>query len=265
MGKKMDGKYVNCSVEDRLAVVTIDNPKMNALSDEVVSELGAVFDELETRTEIGVAIITGGGTRAFVAGADIRGFGKFIGNRQAAVDSSRRMQAVFSKIENSRLAVIAAVNGLALGGGCELAIACDLRVAGDDVVIGVPEVKLGLIPGAGGTQRLARLLGKGRAKYMVLTGEFLNAREAFRIGLVDRVVPTPEVLTEAKKIAAKILGNAPLAVEAGKRAIDRGLEMSLEEGLAYEAELEGDLFLTADLAEGTKAFVEKRAPNFRRR
>lgn len=258
-------KYVNYSVENRLAVVTIDNPKMNALSDQVMDELGAVFDELEARTEIGVAIITGVGTRAFVAGADIKGFRKFIGNRQAAVDSSRGMQAVFSKIENSRLVVIAAINGLALGGGCELAIACDIRVAGENIMIGVPEVKLGLIPGAGGTQRLVRLLGKGHAKYMVLTGEFLNAQKAFRIGLVDRVVPAKEVLTEAKKIAAMLLNNAPLAVEAGKRAINRGVEMPLEDGLAYEAELEGDLFMTSDLAEGTRAFVEKRAPNFKRK
>ena len=258
-------KYVNYSVENRLAVVIIDNPKMNALSDQVMDELGSVFDELEARTEIGVAIITGGGTRAFVAGADIKGFEKLMGNRQAAVNSSRGMQAVFSKIENSRLIVIAAINGLALGGGCELAIACDIRVAGDGIVIGVPEVKLGLIPGAGGTQRLVRLLGKGRAKYMVLTGEFLNAQEAFRMGLVDRVVPAKDVLEEARKIAAMILNNAPLAVEAGKRAINRGVEMSLEDGLVYEAELEGDLFLTSDLAEGTRAFMEKRIPNFKRK
>ncbi|HOM08185.1 MAG TPA: enoyl-CoA hydratase-related protein [Syntrophales bacterium] len=261
----MERTYVRSTVENRLAVVTIDNPKVNALNDRVVDELAEVFGELETLSEIGVGILTGAGEKAFVAGADIRGFEKFIGNRQAAVDSSRRMQALFSKIENSRLVVIAAINGLALGGGCELAVACDLRVAGDNVLIGVPEVKLGLIPGAGGTQRLARLLGKGRAKYMVLTGEFLNAREAFQWGLVDRVVPAEDVLSEAKRIAARILGNAPLAVEAGKRAINRGLEMSLEDGLALEAELEGDLFLTSDLAEGTKAFLEKRTADFRRK
>ncbi|HRT61256.1 MAG TPA: enoyl-CoA hydratase-related protein [Syntrophales bacterium] len=261
----MERKYVNYAIENRLAVVTIDNPKMNALSDEVMDELDAVFDELEARTEIGVAIITGGGTKAFVAGADIKGFEKLMGNRQGAINDSRRMQAVFSKIENSRLVVIAAINGLALGGGCELAIACDIRVAGDSIVIGVPEVKLGLIPGAGGTQRLVRLLGKGPAKYMIFTGEFLNAQEAYRLGLVDRVVPEKDVLAAAKKIAATILGNAPLAVEAGKRAINRGVEMSLEDGLMYEAKLEGDLFLTKDLAEGVSAFIEKRTPIFRRR
>jgi enoyl-CoA hydratase len=261
----MKRTYVNYVREDRLAVVTIDNPKMNALSGPVVEELGAVFDELETQTEIGAAVITGGGTRAFVAGADIKGFGDFIGRRDAAFNSSRGMQAVFSKIENSRLVVIAAVNGLALGGGCELAAACDIRIAGDNIMIGVPEVKLGLIPGAGGTQRLARLLGTGRAKLMVLTGDFFNAQDAFRMGLLDKVVPAADVLTEAKKIAAAILGNAPLAVEAGKRAVNKGVEMSLEDGLLLEAGLEADLFMTDDIKEGANAFLEKRVPLFKRK
>ncbi|NPU86607.1 MAG: hypothetical protein HPY65_19200 [Syntrophaceae bacterium] len=261
----MDRSYVNYTVEDRLAVVTIDNPKMNALSGPVVEELGMVFDELDARTEIGVAILIGGGTRAFVAGADIKGFGNFLGNREAAFQSSRGMQAVFSKIENSRVVVIAAINGLALGGGCELAAACDIRIAGDNAVIGVPEVKLGLIPGAGGTQRLARLLGKGRAKLMALTGDFFSAQDAFQLGLLEKVVPAADVLAEAKKIAASILGNAPLAVEAAKRAVNRGVEMPLEEGLKLEAGFVGDLFLTEDLKEGATAFVEKRFPVFKRK
>ena len=261
----MERKYVSYVVENHLAVVTIDNPKMNALSGLVVEELGAVFDELEACTEIGVAIIIGGGARAFVAGADIKGFNEFLGKPELAVKSSRRLQTVFSKIENSRLAVIAAINGFALGGGCELAAACDIRIAGDNVTIGVPEVKLGLIPGAGGTQRLVRLLGKGRAKLMVLTGNFFNAQEAFNMGLLDKVVPAADILVEAKKIAYAILSNAPLAIEAGKRAINRGVEMSLEDGLVYEAGLVGDLFLTQDLKEGSRAFVEKRAPVFQRK
>jgi enoyl-CoA hydratase len=261
----VERKYVNYEVENRLAVVTIDNPKMNALSFPVVEELGAVFDELEACTEIGVAIITGGGTRAFVAGADIKGFKDVAGKREIAVNGSRGMQAVFSKIDNSRLVVIAAINGLALGGGCELAAACDIRIAGDNVIIGVPEVKLGLIPGAGGTQRLVRLLGKGRAKLMVLTGDFFSAQDAFQLGLLDKVVPAADVLAEAKKMAVSILGNAPLAVEAGKRAINRGAEMSLEDGLVFEAGLVGDLFMTEDLREGASAFVEKRFPVYQRR
>jgi len=218
----VERKFVNYVVEDRLAVVTIDNPKMNALSVPVVEELGAVFDELETRTEIGVAIIIGGGTRAFVAGADIKGFKDLLGKRDVVFNGARGMQNVFTKIERSRLVVIAAINGLALGGGCELAAACDIRVAGDNVIIGVPEVKLGLIPGAGGTQRLVRLLGKGKAKLMVLSGDFFSAQDACQMGLVEKVVPVADVLAEAKKLAGTILGNAPLAVEAGKRAINEG-------------------------------------------
>lgn len=261
----MERKFVNYVVEDRLAVVTIDNPKMNALSPPVVTELGSVFDELEARTEIGVAILIGGGTRAFVAGADIKGFKDLVGKRDVVFNGARGMQDVFTKIERSRLVVIAAINGLALGGGCELAAACDIRIAGDNVIIGVPEVKLGLIPGAGGTQRLVRLLGKGKAKLMVLTGDFFSAQDAFQMGLVEKVVPAADVLAEAKKLAGTILGNAPLAVEAGKRAINEGVEMSLDDGLVFEAGFVGDLFMTEDLKEGATAFVEKRFPVFKRK
>lgn len=261
----MERKYVNYEIDGRLAVVTIDNPPMNALSGQVMQELGEVFDELEPRTGIGVAVIIGGGTRAFVAGADIKGFKDFMGKREAAFNKSSSMQDVFSRIENSRLAVIAAVNGLALGGGCELAAACDIRVGADNIIIGVPEVKLGLIPGAGGTQRLARLLGKGRAMLMVLTGAFFKAQEAYQMGLLDKVVPAAEVLPEAKKLAEAILGNAPLAVEAAKRAINEGLELPVGEGMKLEAGLVGDLFTTDDLKEGATAFIEKRPPEFRRK
>lgn len=261
----MERAYVTYEVEGRLAVVTISNPKMNALSRPVVEELGAVFDELELRTEIGVAILTGGGGKAFVAGADIKGFKDIIGHRGVVFEGARGMQDCFSKIENSRLVVIAAINGLALGGGCELAAACDIRIAADNVIIGVPEVKLGLIPGAGGTQRLARLLGKGRAKWMVLSGDFFSARDAFQMGLLEKVVPAADLLAEAKKLAGSILANAPLAVEAGKRAINEGVEMSLEDGLVFEAGLVADLFMTEDIKEGAGAFVEKRFPVFRRR
>lgn len=259
----MNRKYVRFEVEGRLAVVTIDNPKMNALSTAVMEDLAAVFEELEGRRDIGVVLLTGAGERAFVAGADIKGFRDMFGKRDEVVRGSRAMQACFSKIENSRLVVIAVINGLALGGGCELAAACDIRIAAEEAVIGVPEVKLGLIPGAGGTQRLARLLGKGRAKWMVLSGDFFTARDAFQLGLLERVVPAAELMVEARKLAASILSNAPLAVEAGKRVINEGLEMSLEDGLVLEANLVGDLFLTEDLKEGAGAFVEKRFPVFR--
>jgi len=259
----VDRKYVRYEVEGRLAVVTIDNPKMNALGMPVIADLEAVFDELEGRKDIGVAIITGAGERAFVAGADIKGFKDVFGRKDIAFDSARKMQACFTKIEKSRLVVIAAINGLALGGGCELASACDIRIAADTVIIGVPEVKLGLIPGAGGTQRLGRLLGKGRAKLMVLSGDFFTAQDAFQLGLLEKVVPAKDLMAEAKKLAGSILSNAPLAVEAGKKAINQGVEMSLEDGLVFEASLVGDLFLTEDLREGAGAFVEKRFPVFK--
>ncbi|PKN35910.1 MAG: crotonase [Deltaproteobacteria bacterium HGW-Deltaproteobacteria-19] len=236
---------------------------MNALGMPVVADLEAVFDELEDRKDIGVAVIIGAGERAFVAGADIKGFKDVFGQKDIAFNSSRKMQACFSKIENSRLVVIAAINGLALGGGCELAAACDIRIAADTAIIGVPEVKLGLIPGAGGTQRLARLLGKGRAKLMVLSGDFFTAQDAFQLGLLEKVVPAKDVLAEAKKLAGSIISNAPLAVEAGKKAINLGVEMSLEDALVFEAGLVGDLFMTEDLREGAGAFVEKRFPVFK--
>ncbi len=228
----MERTYVTYEVEGRLAVVTISNPKMNALSRPVVEELGAVFDELELRTEIGVAILTGGGGKAFVAGADIKGFKDIIGHRGVVFDGARGMQDCFSKIENSRLVVIAAINGLALGGGCELAAACDIRIAADNVIIGVPEVKLGLIPGAGGTQRLARLLGKGRAKWMVLSGDFFSARDAFQMGLLEKVVPAADLLAEAKKLAGTFSANAPLPSRRERGPSPEGVK-SIGDGLVF--------------------------------
>ena len=258
----MERKFVNYTVEGRIAVVTIDNPPMNPLSGEVTQEISDVVKEVNVRADVGVVIFTGGGTKAFVAGADIKGFNANYGHRDLAFQGCRFMQQCFSDIENSPKAVIAAVNGFALGGGLELALACDVRIAAENARLGVPEIKLGIIPGAGGTQRLVRQLGKGQAKLLVLSGEFLTARQALEIGLVEKVVPVGEALGEAKALAAKFLANAPLAITNGKRAINEGSNMTLEDGLLLEANLVADLFITEDLLEGATAFIEKRPALF---
>lgn len=257
----MQRKYVNYVVEERIAVITIDNPPMNPLSTDVVAELHAVVNEVDRDPEAGVAIVTGGGQKAFVAGADIKGFP--LGNRDLAFQFSRQIQACFSAIENSPKAYIAAINGFALGGGLELSLSCDLRIAAENARLGVPEIKLGVIPGAGGTQRLVRLLGKGKAKLLVLGGDFVTATEALEWGIVEKVVPVGESLNEAKALARKLLANGPLAITDGKRAINEGINMTLEDGLLLEANLMAALFLTEDMAEGAKAFIEKRPPVFK--
>jgi enoyl-CoA hydratase len=259
----VERKFVNYEEENRIAVVTIDNPPMNSLGAAVINELYDVFDELENKDDIIVAIITGSGKKAFVAGADIRAFSELVGKRDVVIEGSRGMQKCFSKIENSSKIVIAAINGMALGGGCEMAVACDIRIIAENALIGVPEVRLGLIPGAGGTQRLVRLLGKGKAKLMCLSGDFYGAKDALAMGLVEKVVPAGEALNEAKKIAQAFLDNAPLALRAAKRVINEGSDMSLEDGLILEASFVGDLFMTEDLREGATAFVEKRFPVYK--
>ena len=261
----MKRKYINDEVENQLAVVTINNPPVNSLGMDVIGEIVDVIKELNAREDVGVIIITGAGQKAFVAGADIRMFKDMFGNREAAFEGSRRMQMCFNAIEYTDKVVIAAINGLALGGGCELAAACDIRIVEKKALIGVPEVRLGLIPGAGGTQRLSRLMGKGKAKWMVLGGDFFTAEDALKMGFVEKVVPDGEALAESKKIARGILGNAPLAIRNGKKAINEGLNMSFEEGLIREAELMSDLFMTEDLREGAAAFLEKRLPKFKGR
>lgn len=261
----MDRKLVNYVLEDRIAVITIDNPPVNSLGAQVIYELSDVFDELEAKEEVIVAVITGGGKKAFVAGADIKSFKDLVGKRDVAFDGSRGMQACFSKIESSNKIVIAAINGLALGGGCEMAAACDIRIISENALIGVPEVRLGIIPGAGGTQRLLRLLGRGKAKLMVLSGDFYSANDALAMGLVEKVVPAGEALNEARKMAQAICGNAPLALRAGKKVINEGENLSLDDALLREAGYLADLFMTEDLKEGASAFIEKRFPVYKGR
>jgi enoyl-CoA hydratase len=249
-------------VKDRIARVTVNRPdKLNALNDEVIEELGRAVSEIADRDDVGGAILTGAGDKAFVAGADIAVLAK-----QGPFDAKARAlagQAVFRRIEANAKPIIAAVNGYALGGGCELAMACHLRIAAHSARFGQPEVKLGITPGFGGTQRLPRLVGKGRALELILTGDLITAEEAHRIGLVNKVVPSSELMSEAEALLSRILTMAPLAVQMAIEAVDRGLDMSLDEGLQLEANHFGLLAASADMKEGMIAFLEKRDPKFR--
>jgi enoyl-CoA hydratase/carnithine racemase len=256
--------YENILLEKKnaIAYVTVNRPKvLNALSLATMEELGAAFLEIKDDSAIRVAILTGSGEKAFVAGADIGELAK-----QDPVSGKRfahRGQAVLDLIENLGKPVIACVNGFALGGGCELALACTMRLASENAKLGQPEVKLGILPGYGGTQRLPRLVGKGLAMQMILVGEMITAQEAYRIGLVNEVVAAAELIPRAEAIAAKIIANAPLAVQYAMEAINRGMDMTLAEGQFVEAALFGVCCATEDKKEGTAAFLEKRAAVFR--
>ena len=248
-------------IRDGIAFVTINRPdKLNALNDQVVAELGQAADRIAGEEAIRGVILTGAGSKAFVAGADIADLAKqgpFDGKARAL-----RGQAVLRRIETCGKPVVAAVNGFALGGGCELALACHIRIASDTAKFGQPEVKLGIAPGYGGTQRLPRLVGKGRALQLILTGEMIDAAEAYRIGLVNKVVPAAELGAESEKLLRGILAMGPLAVRLALEAVERGLDMSLDEGLLLEANHFGLLAATADMKEGLTAFLEKRVPKF---
>ncbi|MCC5466205.1 short-chain-enoyl-CoA hydratase [Pelosinus baikalensis] len=256
-------QYTNLlfEVKDSIGMITLHRPKaLNALNTELLQELSNLLDRIKEDTSIGIVIITGSGEKAFVAGADIaemqtltaiegRNFGK-IG------------QDVFNKLESLPQPVIAAINGFALGGGCELAMACDIRIASEKAKFGQPEVSLGITPGFGGTQRLPRLVGKGRAKELIYTGDIIDAGEAYRIGLVNKVAAPDELMNVAKAMAEKILSRASVAVQLSKAAVNEGLNMDLASGIAYEAEVFGLCFATEDQKEGMTAFVEKRKANF---
>jgi enoyl-CoA hydratase len=248
-------------VRDGVAFVTINRPdKLNALNDQVMAELGQAADRITADDAIRGVILTGAGPKAFVAGADIADLAKqgpFDGKARAL-----RGQGVLRRLETCGKPVVAAVNGFALGGGCELAMACHIRIASDSAKFGQPEVKLGIAPGYGGTQRLPRLVGKGRALQLILTGEMIDAAEAYRIGLVNKVVPAAELAAESEKLLRGILAMGPLAVRLSLEAVERGLDMSMEEGLLLEANHFGLLAATADMKEGLTAFLEKRAPKF---
>lgn len=256
-----DRRFVNYAVEEKVAWVTIDNPPLNTLNHALVGELKAVFEELEQDEDVLVVILRGGGEKAFVAGADIKQFPAM--DQTVAEKFSSEGQDVFNRIEDFKGPVIALIQGFALGGGCELAMACDIRVASEDAKLGQPEINLAIIPGYGGTQRMPRLIPTGKAKELIFTGEMIDAAEAMRIGLVDKVVKREDLLGEAKRLAAKILEKGPLAIKAAKKAINEGLSVPLREGLKLEARYFGELFTTEDKDEGARAFLEKRRPVFK--
>jgi enoyl-CoA hydratase len=245
-----------------IGYVTINRPeKLNALNRKVVEELGECFAGIQNDEEVRVVIVTGAGEKAFVAGADISELAAL--SSLEGRETSARGQRVLDLIENLGKPVIAALNGYALGGGCELAMACALRIASENARLGQPEVQLGIIPGYGGTQRLARLIGRGRALELILTGDPVNAQEAYRLGLVNAVVQPAGLIPACEAVARKIAANAPLAVKFALEAVHHGLQMTLEEGQFLEANLFGLCCTTEDMKEGTRAFLEKRPAQFR--
>lgn len=244
-----------------IAYVTLNRPKvMNALNKATINQLKVAFEDARDDSAILGVILTGAGDKAFAAGADIAE----ISNNTAveAEEATRRGQGLTDLIENLGKPVIAAVNGFALGGGCELAMACTIRVAAERAKFGQPEVKLGVIPGYGGTQRMPRLVGRGRALRLILSGDIIDATEAYRIGLVDEIAPDANLIERAEATLKKIIANAPLSVRYALEAVNKGLETSVAEGLLIEASLFAVCASTADKKEGTSAFLEKRAPKF---
>ena len=245
-----------------VATITLNRPSvLNALNVQVLDELSEAFARLGADENVRAVILTGAGAKAFAAGADIGELNGLLSAR-AAEAQARKGQALTTLIERLRVPAIAAVNGFALGGGCELAMACDIRVASENARFGQPEVNLGILPGYGGTQRLTRLVGEGMAMYLCLTGEMIDAQEALRIGLVQKVVPLDGLLAEAQRIAGLIAAKAPLAVAAAKRAIVDGASVPLADGLALEALLFGQIVMTDDFREGSQAFLDKRKATF---
>ena len=247
-----------------IAYVTLNRPKvLNALNQRTWENLRTAFEDARDDAEVRGVILTGAGDKAFIAGADISELAQV--TAVEAEKSSSYGQEVLNLIENLGKPVIAAVNGFALGGGCETAMACTIRVASEHAKFGQPEVTLGLIPGGGGTQRLPRLIGKGRALQIILSGEMISAQEAFRIGLVNEVVPAAELTTRAEAILKRIFSNAPVAIKYSLEAVNKGTETSQAEGLSLEASLFGLCAGTEDKKEGTSAFLEKRKPQFQGR
>jgi len=248
-------------IAEGIAVVTINRPKaLNALNEQTLRELQYAFTQFANNDQAQVIIITGSGGKAFVAGADIAAMQSL-----SATEARRFAQLgheVMGSIEGCPKPVIAAVNGFALGGGCELALGCDIRFASENARFGQPEVNLGVIPGFGGTQRLARLVGKGRALELIFTGDMIDAAEAYRIGLANKVVPLADLLETAKQLAAKIISKGPFAVKLAKEAVRNGLEMDLARANQYEADLFGLCFASSDQKEGMQAFLEKRPAKF---
>jgi enoyl-CoA hydratase len=258
----MEYKNIIFEVKDSIAQITINRPdKYNALNNATIEELDDVITKVVNADNIYVVIITGAGEKAFVAGADIAELNKL--TLLKGKEFSEKGQAVFNKIEKLGKPVIAAVNGFALGGGCELALACHIRLASENAKFGQPEVNLGVIPGYGGTQRLSRLINTGRALEYILTGDMIDAQEAYRIGLVNKVYPSSELLDKAWEMAQKIKSKGQVAIRMATKAVVNGSDVKKEEGLALEASLFAVCCGSEDFKEGTSAFLEKRQPNFK--
>jgi enoyl-CoA hydratase/carnithine racemase len=255
-------QFVKTSIEERIATLTIDHPPANAFDRQTVMDLDSAFDEVAANPEVKVIIITGAGQFAFVAGADINEINA-LKNSAEAKEVVLKGQALLSKIEACRKPVIAAINAVCLGGGNELAMACHMRVASDRARFGQPEINLGIIPGWGGTQRLPRYVGRGKAIELILTGDMITAQEALRIGLVNKVVPAGEVLKAAKDLGKKITSKGAVAASAALACVDEGLKKSLADGLLYEADHFAKLVETEDMHEGISSFLQKRQPVFK--
>lgn len=253
-------QLVHMNVEDGIAFITIDNPPVNVLNAQVMTELDILLDEIEYNPNIKVAIITGAG-KAFIAGADIKSMQEL--DFKKGEEMALNGQKIFNKLEESTKIIIAGINGVALGGGLELAMACDIRICSDKAKVGQPEINLGIIPGYGGTQRLSRLAGRAVAKELIITGDMITATEAKELNIVNKVIPDAEFMNFIKNLAKKIASKAQVAVRAAKTAIDKGYQMSLRDGLAFEAKCFGEVCNTEDKNEGVKAFIEKRTPQFK--
>ncbi len=260
----MDYKNLIVEIKNNIALVTINRPdRLNALNRDTLEELENAFNDFRNDDDVNCVIITGSGEKAFVAGADIKELN--LQNGITGEEFANFGQSVFNKIENLGKPVIAAVNGFALGGGCELAMSCHIRVANDKAKFGQPEVNLGVIPGYGGTQRLAKLINSGRAVEYILTGDMIDAAEAYRIGLVNHVYNVDELLPKAFELAEKISSKGQLSVRLAVKAVQASEKMNLQEGLDYEASLFGLACGTEDFKEGTQAFLEKRKPEFKKK
>ena len=258
----MGYQFIEYEKDGSVGILTINRPKaLNVLNWETLKELGSFIENDLPKENLRALIITGAGDKAFVAGADVGQMSEMsAGEFREYIDYAHK---IFNLIEDASVPSIAAVNGYALGGGCELALACDLRIASDKTKIGFPEVKLGIFPGWGGSQRVTRIMGNGKAKELIYTGDMVSAEEALRLGLVERVVPHEVVMKEALELAQTISSRAPLAVSAAKKAINQGSEMKIKDALELEKDLIDSCFDTEDRAEGMKAFLEKRDPDYK--
>ena len=261
----MPKKFVNWTQEKEIAIVVVDNPPMNVLSLKVAEELLECFQEINAKKDCRALIITGEGEEAFLAGADIKELAGLIESSTSTLPYTQKLHDTLNYLEALPISTLAAINGYALGGGLELAMACDFRIASESALLGMPEIKLGLFPGAGGTQRLSRLVGVSLAKEMIFTGNPITAEKSLRVGLVNEIVSPEKLLDSAKEFALLLTSRPGAALKLVKEVINRGIKVSLEEGCMIERDLLERVFLTEDAREGVQSFLEKREPVFKHR